>query len=259
MGKYVAVFRLAVVHSLKSWKGLIGLTLFLITCLVIFAHLWRAAAAKLGAVHLDPSQLLWYIALNEWVLIAIPDVRIDMERDLKSGRLAYLLPRPISYLGGVFAQGLGMLCVHLLILGSAAFLFTWWKLNAFPFDLASFVVLWALALLAGSVALIFQMAVGLSAFWIGDVGPFHWLWEKFLFALGGLIVPLSIYPIWIQKIAYCTPFPVILGQRSALALQWSAAEVVHIGITLFFWGVLGTSCLMLLYRRGLRILNLEGG
>ncbi|HLB52426.1 MAG TPA: hypothetical protein VJK48_01795 [Chlamydiales bacterium] len=259
MSKYFFIFNLAVIQSIKNYKALIGLSLFLLTCLLVFAHLWKIAATKMGAAHLHPDQLLWYIALNEWVLISIPDSQIDMEQDLRSGKLAYLLPRPISYLKSVFFEGLGMLIVNLLVLGAVAFLFTWWRIGTFPFDAPSLIILLALGILAGSVGVIFQMLVGISAFWLQEVSPFSWIWEKFLFALGGLILPLAAYPIWIQKIAYFTPFPAILGQRSALAIDFSFSAVLHVTLSLFFWGLFALGCLSFLYRKGLKILNVEGG
>ena len=95
---------------------MIGLSIFLMTCLVIFAHLWKMAAAKTGIVPFTPRELLWYIAFNEWVLVSIPDTQEDMEEDLRTGRLAYLLPRPISYLGAIFAEAIGTLTVNLFFL-----------------------------------------------------------------------------------------------------------------------------------------------
>jgi len=256
MNKYYTIFRLAVVHSLKNYKGLIGLSLFLITCLLIFSHLWKISALKMGAAHLDPAHLLWYIALNEWVLIAVPDIPIEMEQDLRSGKLAYLLPRPLSYLGATFAEAFGVLFVNTLLLGAVAFLFTWASTGIL---LPNLLLLFFLGLLAGAVCVIFKMIVGLSAFWLQEVAPFDWIWDKLLFALGGLILPLAVYPSWIQKIAYCTPFPAILGQRSALALDFSLALILHVAASLLLWGVFALVCLKLLYRRGLSILNLEGG
>ena len=115
--KYITIFEYAIFKRLKNYKSLIGLNLFLITCLVIFDHLWKASALKMGAVSIHSDQLLWYIALNEWVLIAIPDIQIDIEYELKSGQLSYQLPRPISYLGAVFSEGFGILCINFLTLG----------------------------------------------------------------------------------------------------------------------------------------------
>lgn len=257
--KYIALFKLSFLHTLKNYKALIGLSIFLITCLIIFANLWKIAASKIGASHLNPEQLLWYIAFNEWVLISIPDTQDEMEQDLRNGRLAYLLPRPISYLGSTFAEAFGSLSANLAILGLVALLFTWWQTGMTPFSPLGFLIPLLLGLMAGAVAIIFQMLIGLSAFWLQEVGPFYWIWEKFLFMLGGLILPLTIYPEWMQKVAHFTPFPAILGERSALAFNFDLTHISVISTTLLGWGLVGTLGLLLLYRKGLHILNVEGG
>lgn len=257
--KYIAIYSLAFSHALKNFKALFGLSIFLITCLIIFAHLWRIAAAKTGVVSFSPEQLLWYIAFNEWVLVSIPDIQDEMERDLRSGRLAYLLPRPISYLGAVAAEALGSLSVNLLVLGCVTFLFTWWQVGALPFHPLGLVVTIALGFLAGCVAIIFHMIIGLSAFWLHEVSPIFWIWEKLLFMLGGLMLPLAAYPLWMQSAASFTPFPAILGARSALALEFNLHAVAALFGWLVLWGVIGIWGLVLVYRKGLSILNVEGG
>ena len=201
------------VQGIKNYKALLGLTLLLITCLLIFAHLWKVAAVKGGALAFPADRLLWYIAFNEWVFIAVPELCHEVEQDLRSGRLAYLLPRPISYIGSKFSEGFGTLLLNLIVLGSVAFSFTWLWSGSLPFSLPAFGLSLLLGLLAGSVGLLFQLAIGLSTFWLREIGPFYWIWEKFLFVLGGLILPLVAYPLWLQKIAYWTPFPALLGEK----------------------------------------------
>jgi ABC-2 type transport system permease protein len=257
--KYVSIFNLSFLHAFKNYKALIGLSIFLMTCLIIFAHLWKIAAAKTGVVTFTPEQLLWYIAFNEWVLVSIPDTQEDMEQDLRSGRLAYLLPRPISYLGATFAEALGTLTVNLLILGFVTFLFTWWQVGALPFHPAGLLITILFGFMAGLIAVIFQMLIGLSAFWLQEVSPFFWIWEKLLFMLGGLMLPLTVYPQWMQTLAHFTPFPAILGERSALALDFNMGSILTLTLSLTGWGIFGLICLLLVYRKGLRILNVEGG
>ncbi len=255
----MAVFHLAVIHALKNYKALIGLSIFLITCLVIFAHLWKIAAAKMGAVDLRPDQLLWYIAFNQWILISLPDIHTDMEEDLRSGRLAYLLPRPISYLGTIFAEAAGTLCVNLTLLGIVAFAFTYLRIGSIPFHFVEFTLAIGLGLLAGCLGILFLMIVGLTAFWVQEVSPFYWFWEKLLFLLGGLLLPLAVYPEWLQTVAHFTPFPAILGERSALVFGCSLSNFLYVIGTLLCWGAIGLIGLTLVYRRGLRILNIGGG
>lgn len=257
--KYIALVNLSVVHGLKNIKSLVGLSLFMITCLIIFSHLWKIAAAKVGGMYFNPDRLLWYIAFNEWVLISIPDIQLDVEHDLKSGRLAYLLPRPISYLCSKLAEGIGVLLLNLFILGFVAFSFSWWWVGSLPFQPSVFYITLFLGILSGCTALIFQMLIGLSAFWLQDVAPFSWIWEKLLFVFGGLILPLSAYPLWIQKVAFWTPFSVILGERSALALEVNASHIFWVTASLIGWILIGSLCLVITYRKGLQILNIEGG
>lgn len=257
--KYAALFALAVKQTLKNVKVLVGLSIFLITCLLIFSHLWQVAATRAGAIAFNPQQLLWYIAFNEWILIAIPDIQLDIEHDLRSGRLAYFLPRPISYIGAKLAEGMGMLVVHLAVLGVVAFGFTWLWTKSLPFDSLTFLFSLGLGIFAGWTALIFHVLVGLSAFWLHEVAPFNWIWEKLLFVFGGLILPLSVYPGWMQAIAYWTPFSVILGERSSLIFTPTFTHGIWLVLVLTCWSTIGLLLLAFVYRRGLRVLNIEGG
>src|SRR5207244_7716707 len=99
---------------------------------------------------------------------------------------------PISYLGATFAEAAGTLSVNLLVLGVPTFLFTWAQAGSLPFNLAGFFITTILSFAAGSVAILFLMLIGLAAFWIQEVNPIYWIWEKLLFMLGGLILPLAV-------------------------------------------------------------------
>lgn len=259
MQKYSAIFILAARHAIRNHKALIGLSVFLVTCLIIFANLWKIAASKAGVVHLDSDQLLWYIAFNEWVLVSIPQIQVDMEEDLRTGRLAYQLPRPISYLGATFCEALGTLCVNLTVLGAVTFLFTWLTVGNLPFAPIGLLAAVIFGLLAGCICILFHMLIGLTAFWLHDVEPFFWIWEKTLFMFGGLILPLTVYPQWMQTVAGYTPFPAILGARSALALDFSFDHCMALMLSLAAWGAIGLSGLLVVYHRGMRVLNIEGG
>jgi ABC-2 type transport system permease protein len=259
MEKYFAIFTLSFKRSLKNYKALIGLSIFLMTCLLIFANLWKIVAAKTGMVVLNPDQLLWYIAFNEWVLISIPDVQDDIEQDFRSGRLAYQLPRPVSYLGSIFAESFGVLTVNLMVLGGVTFMFSWLQVGTLPFHPIGLAVSIIFGFMSGILGIIFLMLIGLSSFWLHDVAPFYWIWEKLLFMFGGLILPLVVYPQWMQIFAKFTPFPSILGARSALALDFDIAHIIILATSIISWSVLGLFCLILFYRKSLLVLNIEGG
>jgi ABC-2 type transport system permease protein len=253
--KYWAVFCLSLIRGAKNYKMLIGLGIYLVTCLIIFAYLWEMAALHPDSTRYDPALLLWYIALNEWVLIAVPDVHREMEHELQSGSLAYSMVRPISYLGAKFAEGFGHLCVNLTFLGIITFGFTFFWTHELHFSIVDIVF----GLLAGMLGLVFQMLVGLSSFWFQDVSPISWIYEKLLFVFGGLMVPLSFYPDWMQTIARFSPASCILGARSALVFDCSLEQVGALFTSIFIWFFISVSLLCFAFLRGMKILNVQGG
>jgi ABC-2 type transport system permease protein len=256
MGKYIYLFKLHFIQTLKNKNSLLGLTIFLITCLIIFSNLWKIAAERMHAIDLNPDTLLWYIALNEWVLISLPDVQDDIEEDLKTGNLSYLLPRPISYLLSKFCESLGALSANLLVLGTVGFAFTAYMTGHIP---NGFLLVIPLGLMSGILCLIFHLLIGVSVFWMEEVGPFYWLFEKLLFIFGGLMLPLAVYPKWIQTLAFLTPFPSILGQRSALAIEFELDSALQLIASFSFWAIIGITALFVLYRKGLKMLTINGG
>ena len=51
------------------------------------------------------------------------------------------------------------------------------------------------------LAVLSTAAIGLSAFWIVDTSPVYWIWQKLAFVLGGLLLPLELYPDWLRALA----------------------------------------------------------
>lgn len=258
-GKYLSIFNISVLHTLSNYKLLIGLSFFKLICLLIFAHIWKVAAARVGAIDLDPSLLLWYIAFNEWILIAVPDIEKEIELEVKSGQLAYFLPRPISYLGSKLAEGLGALFVNMTILGLVGFGFTYYWTGLIPLPWNGFLLLMLFGILGGILSLIFTMTIGVFSFYVNEVEPWRWVWEKLLFVLGGLMLPLTVYPLWIQNISFFTPFPWILGGRSDLLFNYEVSPILSSLSFLLFWILVGFITLYILYQKGLKKLNVDGG
>lgn len=259
MGKYFKVFTLSCRHTLSNGKALVGLCLFLLICMVIFANLWEVLSLKGGLTQMTPRELLWYIALNQWVLVAIPRTERIVEGNFRSGKLAYLIPRPMSYLGYIFAEGCGEGFINLIVLGVVTYLFTWFMVGSLPLSGTGLLIVFVSSILAMIVGIIFKILIGLLSFWMHDVDPIAWIWEKSLFALGGLILPLSAYPKGWQIVAKYTPFPAILGGRSALAINYSHRIGIELIVLLLFWMIAGTILTRVLYKKGLKIIAVGGG
>lgn len=257
--KYWALFSLSFMQGARNIKVLIGLSIFLLTCLIIFAHIWHVATHHSEKARFAPELLLWYIAFNQWVLVASQDVNLEIQEELQTGSLAYSMVRPISYLGAKFTESFGRLCAQLLFLGAVTFVFTALWTGCVPFSPLEGAVMVLFGFFAGALALIFQMVVGITCFWLQDSRPVSWVFEKLLFVFGGLLLPLACYPEWLQTVAHYTPFSIILGARSALVLDCSFEQIAFIAVAFLAWILVGLICLKALFASGMKILTVQGG
>jgi ABC-2 type transport system permease protein len=116
-----------------------------------------------------------------------------------------------------------------------------------------------LGLAAGLVAIGFQAAIGLTSVWITDSSPVYWIWQKCAFVLGGLMLPLEIYPDWLRRIAVLTPFAALLNGPARMAFGWEPAAAFAIALQIVFWSLVASALMVWLDRRARRALEVSGG
>jgi ABC-2 type transport system permease protein len=94
---------------------------------------------------------------------------------------------------------------------------------------------------------------------VRDVSPIFWVGQKLLFILGGLMLPLSFYPQWMQRLAGLTPFPYVLARPGALVLDGSAWSAWTLVLPLVVWGLVIRMLVRGVFRRGTDALSSNGG
>jgi len=256
--KYAAFLRVAAAHARRERGELYGRVVFFAVILGVFASLWHAVAEAGMPIAADPKALVWYLAITEWIVLSAPPIHIDIQEAIRRGDIVCLLGRPVSYVGAAFAGGIGLLLVRAPLLGATAgmcaFVFTGWTpppgalLYIVPFGLAAAALLTAL-----------YLWIGLLAFWLEDVAPVYWVWQKLLFVLGGLMMPIELYPDLIRRLAPFTPFPSVLAGPASFVLHRSSAEAVVHALALSIWACMTAVAVCLLFRRATSALAVNGG
>jgi ABC-2 type transport system permease protein len=256
--KYLAFFRVAVAEARRERGELYGRVVFFAVILGVFSSLWHAVAEAGMPAAADPKGLVWYLAATEWIVLSAPPLHIEIQEAVRRGDVVCQLGRPVSYVGAAFAQGLGLLAVRAPLLGVTAcvcaFVFTGWipPLRVFasvaPFGLVAAALLTAL-----------YLWIGLLAFWLEDVSPVYWVWQKLLFVLGGLMLPIELYPGFIRRVAAYTPFPSVLDGPASLVLQGSNAGSGVLARHLAIWACVTALAVWWVFRRATSALTVNGG
>jgi viologen exporter family transport system permease protein len=256
--KYAAFLRVAAAHARRAPGELYGRVVFFAVILGVFSSLWHAVAEAGMPIAADPKALVWYLAVTEWIVLSAPPIHVDIQEAIRRGDIVCQLGRPVSYVGAAFAEGLGLLLVRAPLLGATAgmcaFVFTGWTpppgvvLYIVPFGLAAAALLTAL-----------YLWIGLLAFWLEDVSPVYWVWQKLLFVLGGLMMPIELYPELIRRLAPFTPFPSILAGPASFVLHRSSAEAGVHARALSIWACVTAVAVCWVFRRATSALTVNGG
>lgn len=251
----VAIFRVALrqrsrdLMVLGSRMGLFALVVF------VFKQLWTVLLVE-GS---DVREHVWYLAITEWVLLVQPRVHLEIENDVRSGELTYHLTRPVSYLSFRLSEALAELLIGMLALGVFGFAYTYLIAGGLPSDPRGLLVVVPLGLCAALLALCFHVLIGLSSMWLFDCSPVYVVWQKMTFVLGGLMIPLTLYPAWLRTIAEATPFSALLSGPGSLAFGLHAESVWRTTLRLGAWLALAVWLVRRVYERGVRRVELHGG
>lgn len=224
----------------------------------VLATLWRTAAATNGGAVAGYSgvQLTWYIAASEAVTIALNVRLIEViGDDIASGAIAVELLRPASVLGVRVSSEIGRCLPRLGVCAGIGVLMSLLTGGGVPRVSALLLAVPALVL-AVTCNLVAQHAFAGVAFWLRDARSMWFLYQKLVFVLGGMLLPLQVMPDWLHAIAAWLPFAAMAYVPARLASGHFEPELllVQFGWLVVLWFV-ATS----VFAAGERRLQVVGG
>jgi len=263
MSKYWAIFKTQLLNRLAYPADLLGHGLTIIIYLWVFIFLWRTTYRTMGASEdtiagLTLNQTIWYLMLAETLILSRPRLSRLISRAVKDGSVAYLLNKPYNFLLYHFSVGLGDSLTNMvfnLFAGGALV----WLMQSSPPPVWGWPMVLLTMILAWTIDFCFAAIIGLTAFVVEDVNAYDWIYQKFLFILGGMLIPLDFFPGWLRTISQASPFAYMIYGPARLFVEPSLERFGILIIGQILWlGILGVF-VNVLYRRGIRWLAINGG
>jgi len=204
----------------------IGRLLLYALIVAIFWQLWQATPLEeLTGSGLRAADLLWYVAITEWIVFAAGNHYRTVEVQIVSGDVERALVRPVPYAIATLAEWAGTTAFHLLTIGVFGLAIGAWLTGKIPLTPATVLPLILSGVLASAIVLLFQLQLGYAAAWMGTSAPLFWIWQKLLFVLGGLLIPLSLYPEPLRAVAASGPFAAMLFAPGSLVLRLDSRSI----------------------------------
>jgi len=260
--KYGAAFRVSLLSQLAYPAELWLRSVFVVVIMFIFSSLWHTTFAELGRATLGGftlGQMLWYLALTESILLSRPRDALRIDEEVRTGQLAYQLARPYNYVLYRFvtasAERLPRFLITLVIAGAMATAFSG-ELSVRPASLLAGLPVLALAL---AIDYCFVLSISLLAFWVEDASPVLFIYDRLLMLLGGMLLPLSLFPGALATVARALPFSTIVYDPASVIVSgdgeaWALLvlrQVVTLAVALML--------ALLFFRYAVRRLQTNGG
>lgn len=261
LAKYAAYAHMTVRNQLAYVLDFLIRSLFLLVILYIFFQLWSVTYDGVGERQIAGytfQQMIWYLAVAESVILASPKLNAKIEAEVKNGDIAYQLIRPAHYLLMHYGSYMGEAAVRVVVnlalgLGLAVAWFGW--------SLPGQNIPLALLVMIGSFTVNFLLTVLLSlcAFWVEETRGLDFVYNKLLFTVGGMLLPLEMFPGSLGAVSAWLPFQAVAYFAAKTAVHGGGADVARMLAIQWGWAALLAIAAMLVYRKGVRRLNVNGG
>lgn len=261
-GKYLAVLRMSVANNLAYWNEFLFRGIFLVLIVFVFVQLWNVTYGVLGATTIGGftlAQIVWYFAFAEAIVLSTPQTRAKIDNEVKTGGLAYQLNKPYHYVLYLASDAAGERLVRFalnMVIGiTLALLFV----GPIPF---SAVGLAGTALIvAGAFALDFlgYTMIGLLSFWVEDTYAFNLIYSRLVMLLGGMMIPLNVFPEPLASIATALPFSYMIYGPSRMWVNPTPEFFVEMLVKLTIALLVAGAATAMLYRAGLKNVTVNGG
>lgn len=229
-------------YRVAFWAHAIGT---LVVGFVIPYFLWQSIyqtrdVQVIGGYTFEAMVLYYILAALLGRVVRGPNLGLTVANEIYQGGLTKYCVYPTRYRLFKYAQHLGQLAPQLVLMAVIGAPFLLWLGGADRFSLVSLLQSLVLIGLANGFYFLMSWPVHALAFWADNIWSLAVLLQLATQLLGGVLLPVDLFPEWAYRALLWTPFPhlfftpvrTLLGQASFE--EWASGAAVLMGWSLVF-------------------------
>ena len=192
---------------------------FYVIVISVLGSLWRTATAANGGsiAGYTAVALTWYVATSEAATVSLNARLIEnIGNDIASGAVTVELLRPASVLAVRVLTELGRSLPRLAACIAGGSLVALLTGGAPPSYAAALLAVPSLVLAIACNLMAMHAFAGVG-FWLRDTRSAWFLYQKFVFVIGGMLIPLELLPEAMSAVAWALPFAAMAYAPARLA------------------------------------------
>lgn len=260
--KYAEVSKITMSNSLVYFWNFLSKNMFFVFIMFIYLMLWKNIYGQKGESlgGLSLNKMIWYLIVTELITLSRTELHNTVNEDVKTGNIAYLLNKPYNYVLYCFSYFIGEIGIKLLTNSLVGLLIGFiyvGSLENFNFAHLPFILL---SIIAGcTIHFFIYITLALTSFWFEENSAFFWIYSKLVFTLGGMLMPIELFPNWLQSISKYMPFAYVTYVPAKLAVNFTFESFFSQFLLQLVYLAVFFIIAMALYRKGAKNLNVNGG
>jgi ABC-2 type transport system permease protein len=260
MKKYFEIGKINFLNNIQYFSEFFFKAIFILLILFIFTNIWKTIYSGTAVIEgFTIAMMVWYLLMTESIVTSASPIVKDVNKDIQSGDVAYQLNKPYNYvfyhlsksfshriIGFLMTFLIGAILIYFMVGGIS---FSWITL---PFIVITIV-------LALVLDFFMMMSIALLAFWFEDTNSFRWIYEKILFTIGGMLVPLEIFPKWLANISNVLPFSFVAYHPAKLFVNFDMNNFLKVIGVQSVYIIIFLAVALIIYKVGARRVNINGG
>jgi ABC-2 type transport system permease protein len=218
---------------------------------------FQTKAVKLGDLSL--VQMMWYLLVTESIMLSSTRVATLIDEDVRTGSLAMQLLRPVDYPFYRLSANLGERTVRFVMTALAGSVAILLLVGPLPVNAIGFGVFLLSLPLAFVLDFMGNFLVGIGAFWLEDTSGLLLLYSRITMILGGMLIPIELFPDWTQGVLKALPFSaMVYGPAKLLVhpeLSFLGDLLLRQSIGILVFGIV----IWVLYSKALKRIHSNGG
>lgn len=262
--KYWAIAKASYRHANAYTGDVISLALLAACRLWVLMQLYTVAYQTSSASIIAGFTLpmtLWSLMVTNSLQLSFGSrgVLQPLSEDIQTGNIAYILNRPFSFLAYLFFNNWGRLFARSIPTLFVSVLVTWILVGPISTSGQAVAASIVLGILGLSMNLIFLFCIGLLGFWVEEVKPYRWVFDRMQWVIGGIVIPLSFFPESWGKIVELLPFAQTYYAAARILVAYDQKVFLLYLVAQIFWLIVGMLIVVMLYKKGIKNISINGG